>query len=94
VCGLLNIYKENVTIYPLDGQHKLMGVQGLMELIKSGKLQHYKKDKTADESFITLSDLIDKFEVEREQHDFVRWGKTCAITKPKTGIDKNHLPYN
>jgi hypothetical protein len=42
VCGLLNISKENVTIYPLDGQHKLMGVQGLMELIKSGKLKHYK----------------------------------------------------
>jgi DGQHR domain-containing protein len=62
--GLLNISEENVTIYALDGQHRLMGVQGLMELIKSGKLQRYKKDKTADESFITLSDLIEKYQVE------------------------------
>jgi hypothetical protein len=31
--------------------------------------------------------------IEREQRDFVRWGKKCALTKPKTGIDKNHLPY-
>ena len=51
--GLLNISEENVTIYALDGQHRLMGVQGLMELIKSGKLQRYKKDETADECFIT-----------------------------------------
>ena len=31
--------------------------------------------------------------MEREQRDFVRWGKKCALTKPKTGIDTNHLPY-
>ncbi len=83
-----------MTIYALDGQHRLIGVQGLMQLIKSGKLQRYKKDRTADESFITLSDLIEKFQVEWEQRDVVRWGKTCAITKLKIGIDKNHLPYN
>jgi DGQHR domain-containing protein len=43
--GLLNISEENVTIYALDGQHRLMGVQGLMELIKTGKLQRYKRIK-------------------------------------------------
>jgi hypothetical protein len=31
---------------------------------------------------------------EREQRDFVSWGKKCAITKPKTGMDKNHLLYD
>jgi hypothetical protein len=31
--------------------------------------------------------------IEREQRDFVRWGKKFALTKAKTGIDTNHLPY-
>jgi DGQHR domain-containing protein len=62
--GLLNVSEENVTIYALDGQHRLMGVQGLMELIKTGKLQRYKKDKTADDSFIKVSDLIDQYQVD------------------------------
>ncbi|MEH2069405.1 MAG: DGQHR domain-containing protein [Nostoc sp.] len=62
--GLLNVSEENVTIYALDGQHRLMGVQGLMELIKTGKLQRYKKDKTVDDSFITVSDLIQQYQVD------------------------------
>ncbi|MGI2905364.1 DGQHR domain-containing protein [Tolypothrix sp. VBCCA 56010] len=62
--GLLNVSEEDVTIYALDGQHRLMGVQGLMELIKTRKLLRYKKDKTADDTFITLSDLIDQYHVD------------------------------
>ncbi|HEY9799410.1 MAG TPA: DGQHR domain-containing protein [Leptolyngbyaceae cyanobacterium] len=62
--GLLNVSEDNVTIYALDGQHRLMGVQGLMELIKTGKLQRYKKDKTADDSFITVSDLLEQYQVD------------------------------
>ncbi|KAB8334997.1 DGQHR domain-containing protein [Scytonema tolypothrichoides VB-61278] len=62
--GLLNLCEENVTIYALDGQHRLMGVQGLMELLKTGKLQRYKKDKTAYETFITLADLAEQYRVE------------------------------
>lgn len=62
--GLLNISEDNVTIYALDGQHRLMGVQGLMELIKTGKLQRYKKDKTADDSFIKIDDLVKQYQVD------------------------------
>ncbi|BAY08725.1 DGQHR domain-containing protein [Calothrix sp. NIES-2098] len=62
--GLLNVSEDNVTIYALDGQHRLMGVQGLIELIKTGKLQRYKKDKTADDSFITVSDLLEQYQVD------------------------------
>ncbi|OUL33915.1 DGQHR domain-containing protein [Nostoc sp. 106C] len=62
--GLLNVSEETVSIYALDGQHRLMGVQGLIELIKTGKLQRYKKDKTADDSFITVSDLIEQYQVD------------------------------
>ncbi|AUT00531.1 hypothetical protein CLI64_09090 [Nostoc sp. CENA543] len=62
--GLLNVSEDNITIYALDGQHRLMGVQGLMELIKTSKLQRYKKDKTADDSLITLADLTEQYQVD------------------------------
>ncbi len=64
--GLLNIAPENVTIYALDGQHRLMGVQGLMELLKAGQLQRYKKDKTPDGSLITMNDLIEQYKLESQ----------------------------
>ncbi|MGL5924800.1 DGQHR domain-containing protein, partial [Chroococcidiopsis sp.] len=41
--GLLNIAEADVTIYALDGQHRLMGAQGLMELLKTGQLPRYRK---------------------------------------------------
>ena len=56
--GLLNVSAEDVTIYALDGQHRLMGAQGLMELLKTGRLPRYRKDKTVDGTFITMADLI------------------------------------
>lgn len=56
--GLLNVSEEDVTIYALDGQHRLMGAQGLVELLKTGKLPRYRKDKTVDGTFITVADLI------------------------------------
>lgn len=61
--GLLNV-SEDVTIFALDGQHRLMGVQGLMELIQTGKLQRYKKDKKPAGSFITVDDLREEFQVD------------------------------
>lgn len=67
--GLLNVCEKNVSIYALDGQHRLMGVQGLLELIKTGKLRRYKKDKTPHDSFITLSDLIDTYQVDPDYLD-------------------------
>ncbi|MEB3178039.1 MAG: DGQHR domain-containing protein [Nostocaceae cyanobacterium] len=62
--GLLNVSDEDVTIYALDGQHRLMGVQGLMELMKTGTLQRYKKDKTPDNTVIKMADLIEKYQVQ------------------------------
>ncbi len=64
--GLLNIYEENVTIYALDGQHRLMAVQGLMEILETGKLPRYKKEKGTSNNFITIHDLIEKYRVETE----------------------------
>jgi DGQHR domain-containing protein len=77
--GLLNISEDDVTIYALDGQHRLMGVQGLMELIKTSKLQRYKKDKTADDNSITVSDLIEKYQVDLDELQ--------SLPKEKIGIE-------
>jgi len=77
--GLLNISEDDVTIYALDGQHRLMGVQGLMELIKTRKLQRYKKDKTPDDNFITLEDLKDKYQVD--------FDSLQTLPKEKIGIE-------
>ncbi len=77
--GLLNISQEDVTIYALDGQHRLMGVQGLMELVNTGKLQRSKKDKTPYETFITVDDLIEKYHVS--------FADLQSLPKEKIGIE-------
>lgn len=77
--GLVNISQEDVTIYALDGQHRLMGVQGLMELVNTGKLQRSKKDKTPYETFITVDDLIEKYHVS--------FADLQSLPKEKIGIE-------
>lgn len=61
--GLLNIGK-NYSIFALDGQHRLMGIQGLMELLQTGKLDIYNKDKKATGNPITLDDLIEEYDLD------------------------------
>jgi DGQHR domain-containing protein len=54
--GLLDV-GASVRIYALDGQHRLMGVQGLMELIRVGELPRYNKDRHPVGTKITLAEL-------------------------------------
>jgi len=61
--GLLDV-SPDVTIFALDGQHRLMGVQGLMELLQTGKLPRYKKDKKPSGDVITVEDLRRQYHVE------------------------------
>jgi len=61
--GLLDL-SEKVAIFALDGQHRLMGVQGLMELIKTGRLQRYNKNKNPVGAAITVDDLKQQYQVE------------------------------
>ena len=61
--GLLDV-STDVTIFALDGQHRLMGVQGLMELIQTGKLPRYKKDKKPSGAVITIDDLRQEYQIE------------------------------
>lgn len=62
--GLLNVAEEDVSIYALDGQHRLMGVQGLLELLETGTLTRYKRDKIPTDSYIDLSELIDEHRID------------------------------
>ncbi|ACK73193.1 DGQHR domain protein [Gloeothece citriformis PCC 7424] len=60
--GLLDI-SDNYSIFALDGQHRLMGIQGLMELIKTGRLELYNKTKKAIGTEITTEDLIETYDL-------------------------------
>lgn len=61
--GLLDV-SETVSIFALDGQHRLMGVRGLMTLLKTGKLQRYNKSKKPVGDPITIDDLIDEYQLD------------------------------
>ncbi|EAW34687.1 DGQHR domain-containing protein [Lyngbya sp. PCC 8106] len=54
--GLLHLTSD-VAVFALDGQHRLMGIQGLMRLLRTGKLQPYTKIKKAVGEAITLNDI-------------------------------------
>ncbi len=54
--GLLNV-GNNVTIFALDGQHRLMGVQGLMELINTGKLCKYHQNIKTNHSIMNAENF-------------------------------------
>jgi DGQHR domain-containing protein len=41
----------------LDGQHRLMGIQGLIDLVKTGKLERYSKDKKPIGTSLTVDTL-------------------------------------
>lgn len=60
--GLLDV-SDHVSIFALDGQHRLMGIQALMELIKIGTLQKYSKGKKPIGSLITVDDLIEEYHI-------------------------------
>ncbi len=54
--GLLDI-GEAARIYALDGQHRLMGVQGLLELLHAGELPRYNRERHPVGNKITLAEL-------------------------------------
>jgi DGQHR domain-containing protein len=48
---------DEVQIYALDGQHRLMGVQGLMELLQTGELTRYNRERKPVGNKLTLTEL-------------------------------------
>ncbi|MGK7940773.1 MAG: DGQHR domain-containing protein [Crocosphaera sp.] len=63
--GLLNI-SDAYSIFALDGQHRLMGIQGLIELLKTGKLIIYNKSKKATNNVINLDNLIEEYNLDTD----------------------------
>ncbi len=76
--GLLDVAKS-VSIFALDGQHRLMGIQGLMELLKTGTLPKYNKNKKTIGSPITMEDLEERFNIQS--------GYLQNLAKEKIGIE-------
>lgn len=64
--GQLNL-DRSVSLFALDGQHRLMGIQGLMELIRTGSLPKYKKNKKPTGSSITAEDLYQHYPITPSQ---------------------------
>ncbi len=75
--GFLDL--KDMAVFALDGQHRLMGVQGLMALIKTGKLQPYNKSKKPVGKAIAIDDLISDYQVDLAQLQ--------SLVKEKIGIE-------
>ncbi len=58
--GLLNVSPE-VAIFALDGQHRLMAVQGLMELIRTGQLPCYNKQRKITGTTLNLDEISQEY---------------------------------
>ncbi|BAN34912.1 DGQHR domain-containing protein [Sulfuricella denitrificans skB26] len=57
--GLLDV-SEGIQIFALDGQHRLLGVQGLMELIKTGRLSVRKRNGDDVKNQVITSELLEE----------------------------------
>lgn len=63
--GLINV-SEKVSIYALDGQHRLMAVMGLLELIRTGSLPRKRKDAIPDTRVpVTVDELVRRYGITR-----------------------------
>jgi len=59
--GILNI--ENIHVYALDGQHRVMGIRGIQDVRDDGFIELRKKDGTATGKRITRDEFLDAFHV-------------------------------
>lgn len=55
---------QNALIYALDGQHRVMGIQGVMAVRDHGFLEIKRRDGTSTNKTFTKQDLLDRFRVE------------------------------
>ncbi|NEO27004.1 MAG: DGQHR domain-containing protein [Kamptonema sp. SIO4C4] len=63
--GLLNL-EDNISLFALDGQHRLLGIQGLIKLLRTGRLDRYSKTKKITGTALTLDELSQTYDVERD----------------------------
>lgn len=77
--GLIDT-SDDVQLYALDGQHRLMGVIGLMKLIREGMLPVYDKDHK-QLSTLTLEDIERDYETDK------RGINLAALAEERIGIE-------
>lgn len=58
--GLLDVSTQYRT-FALDGQHRLIGIQGFLELTRQGFLQPKNKEGKAKGGFLQLDDLVERY---------------------------------
>jgi DGQHR domain-containing protein len=76
--GLLGVGTE-FGLHALDGQHRLIGIEGFMTLIKESSLQPYAKDHKPRGGRLQLDDLLDEHGLTRPQ--------VQAIAQERIGIE-------
>lgn len=64
VVGLVKVDSESYKIYALDGQHRVIGVMGADELVRTGKLVVKDKDGKATKEVLVLEELIEEYDLE------------------------------
>ncbi|RIU26225.1 DNA sulfur modification protein DndB [Mycobacteroides abscessus] len=67
--AIMDFGQPGVTVYVIDGSHRFIGIKGLSELIKSGKLMTKKPDGTEGNTSQDIDDLMEKFDVRQADLD-------------------------
>ena len=55
---------KDTHIYALDGQHRVMGIRGVMDVQERGRLELKKRDGTSTNKTYSREDLLDRFRVD------------------------------
>lgn len=61
--GLLDIDNSEFTVYALDGQHRKIGIDGALDLVSTGRLSKFNREKKPDGDKVLSLDLL------IEEHD-------------------------
>lgn len=64
--GLLDV-SSKYSVFALDGQHRLIGIGGLMDLLKNSRLQPQSKEGKPKGDVIGLDELLEEYELSRAQ---------------------------
>jgi DGQHR domain-containing protein len=76
--GLLDL-SEAVTLFALDGQHRLMGVKGLMELLNNGMVARKNRDGKVSGEALTIEGIEKDYEI---PHSYIQ-----NLGKERIGIE-------
>lgn len=82
-----DLQDRDTVFYALDGQHRLMAIQGLKELLATGSLarrDRFNKQKT---DRVTLEEIISYIQKETQEEDGVIHNRLQALMQERIGIE-------